>query len=177
MLPGFTKDGLLPPGDYPLTIDELRQSILVVGNGIEGWNAAWRLQLVENLSILVRQLWKVVITEIFIDGSFVEMKPIPNDIDGYFVCDRQAILSGSLLRQLQAIDPIWTWAAMSRKPFRQYSKPQLPMWHQYRVELFPHYGQKCGLLDENGNEREFPSAFRHTRHHVAKGIIRLTGES
>jgi hypothetical protein len=30
-LPAFSADGLLPIGDYELTIDELRQSMLVVG--------------------------------------------------------------------------------------------------------------------------------------------------
>ena len=33
MLPGFDKTGLLPPGDYELTIPQLRESILVVGPG------------------------------------------------------------------------------------------------------------------------------------------------
>ena len=30
-LPAFTADGLLPIGDHELTVDELRQSMLVVG--------------------------------------------------------------------------------------------------------------------------------------------------
>jgi hypothetical protein len=28
-----------------------------------------------------------------------------------------------------------------------YPKLQLPMWHKYRVELYPHYGQLCGIRD------------------------------
>jgi hypothetical protein len=32
LLPPFTTNGLLPPGDYPLTIDQLRQSHLVTGD-------------------------------------------------------------------------------------------------------------------------------------------------
>ena len=59
MLPEFTTDGLLPPGDYPLTLDELRRSALVTGSVAGGWNAAWRSQLVENLAILAGQLWQV----------------------------------------------------------------------------------------------------------------------
>lgn len=176
MLPDFTTDGLLPPGDYALTLDELRQSMLVVGSGVVGWDAVWRLQLVENLAIMAGHLWQVGIAEIFLDGSFVESKRYPNDIDGYFVCDRQAIRSGSLLSELSRIDPVWTWAAASRTPFLNYPKPQLPMWHRYRVELFPHYGQKCGIVDANGFEFEFPAAFRQSRrNNAAKGIVKLIG--
>ena len=32
-LPPFPKDGLLPPGEYTLTVDELRTSMLVLGAG------------------------------------------------------------------------------------------------------------------------------------------------
>ena len=31
MLPAFDENGLLPAGDYELTLDELRASLLVVG--------------------------------------------------------------------------------------------------------------------------------------------------
>jgi len=84
-LPDFTEDGLLPPGDYVLTIEEMKRSMLVQGpkgkRRPRGWNVGWRMQLVENLGILVRQLRAVGITEIFADGSFAENKAIPNDLD------------------------------------------------------------------------------------------------
>src|SRR4051812_10521065 len=85
----FGPEGLLAPGDYSLTIDELRASMLVAGpaNGSPTWDADWRRQLVDNLWTLVEQLWKVGIKDIFADGSFVEDKDHPNDIDGYFVTD------------------------------------------------------------------------------------------
>ena len=99
-LPAFTKDGLLPPGEYLLSLDELRQSPLVLGPGnpklYPNWDARWREKLVANLAILVRQLWTVGILEIFMDGSFVEDKDHPNDIDGYFVCDLRRLASGDL---------------------------------------------------------------------------------
>ena len=44
--------------------------------------------------MMVRQLWTVHISEIFIDGSFVEDKDHPNDIDGYFVCELDALRTG-----------------------------------------------------------------------------------
>lgn len=114
MLPPFTNDGLLPPGDYVLTLDDLRTSMLVDGPRPlrEGscWDQTWRETLVDNLALLVGQLRQVGITEIFINGSFVEDKDHPNDIDGYFVCDLQLLASGDLQRQLNLLDPhkIWT---------------------------------------------------------------------
>lgn len=86
-LPAFDPLGLLPPGDYELTFEELRRSSLVVGpgNGDTTWDATWRESLVGNLEVMTRQLWQVGVRDVFADGSFVEEKDHPNDIDGYFV--------------------------------------------------------------------------------------------
>jgi hypothetical protein len=177
-LPAFTEDGLLSPGDYELTLSELRESMLVKGPGTScpGWDAAWRAELIDNLEILVRQLWQVGIAEVFIDGSFVEDKDHPNDIDGYFVCDLTELASGRLQRALNLLDPhkAWTWNPASRKPCSGFPKRQLPMWHVYRVELYPHYGQPAGIRDEFGNELEFPSAFRRSRRDGRlRGIVKI----
>ena len=44
----FDAHGLPPPGDYPLTFDELRHSMLVVGpGGVDStWDTTWRETLV-----------------------------------------------------------------------------------------------------------------------------------
>lgn len=142
-IPGFDNDGLLPQGDYSVTIPQLRESLLVHGpRGLEAkptWDAGWRAQLVDNLEILVRQSWQVGISDVFADGSFAEDKDHPNDIDGYFVCDLDYLASGRLQRDLNLLDPhkVWTWEPSSRQPYRGYPKKQLPMWHAYRVELYP----------------------------------------
>ena len=48
------------------------------------------------------------------------------------------------------------------------------MWHQYRVELYPHItGMPSGITDQYGYELEFPSAFRQSRGYQPKGIIVL----
>ncbi len=84
----FDDEGLPAPGDYPMTFDNLRRSLLVRGPGGNApWDADWRLELVRRAEILVQQLWTIGIGEIFLDGSFVEDKAHPNDIDGYFECD------------------------------------------------------------------------------------------
>jgi hypothetical protein len=173
---------MLPPGDYELTLDELRASSLVTGIGVGSptWNAQWRASLVQNLAVLVRQLWTVGVHEIYADGSFVEDKDHPNDIDGYFICDLRRLASGDLQRELNLLDPhkVWTWDPQERRPFRGYPKKQLPMWHQYRVELYPHYGQFSGIRDAFGNELEFPSAFRLSRRNGRpRGIVKIGGSS
>jgi len=88
-LPPFNQDGLLPQGDYILTFDELRTSMLVKPSLATAgqWDEQWRLTLVNNAELLVKELWQVGIKNVFLDGSFVEDKDHPNDIDGYFECD------------------------------------------------------------------------------------------
>jgi uncharacterized protein DUF6932 len=177
-LPSFRRDGLLPPGEYELTIEQLLVSALVVGPSNAGsWNANWRRKLVENLALLTGHLVRVGIAEVFIDGSFVENKDVPNDIDGYFVCDAARWASGQLIRDLQQFDAAWTWDHVRREPFRKYPKSQLPMWHKYRVELFPDYGQFCGLFDDHGRKLTFAQAFRISRGFLPKGIVKIGGLS
>lgn len=171
----FNDDGVLPPQDYSMTIEELKDSLLVNGPG-EGypWNYNKRLMLVENLEILVLQLHEVGIEEIFIDGSFVEDKASPSDIDGYFVADVHTL--PDIVRELNRLDPykVWTWDWSSRISDRNSAKPQLPMWHRYKVELYPHVGQDCGIVDEYENQQQFPAAFRKTRDtFLPKGIIKI----
>src|SRR5699024_568140 len=173
----FTKDGVLPRGDFELTINELRQSVLIKGeNDLHVWDEQWRIYLIDQLEILVQELWKVEVDQIFIDGSFVENKAHPNAIDGYFECDLMEFATGKLERKLNALNPhkIWTWDNKSRKPYRGFTKKQLLMWHQYRVELYPHFGQSAGILDEYGHEQQFPAAFRKTREtFLPKGIVKI----
>jgi hypothetical protein len=182
----FNSSGLLNPRDYELTFEELRSSLLVVGPGQfaePDWDMQWRLHLVNQAEILVKQLWQIGVTDIFFDGSFVEQKAHPNDIDGYFVYDDlMSFVNGDMEHLLNMIDPhkIWTWNHNSRKAYKGYMKKQLPMWHKYRVELYPHIpamnksANSSGMLDEHGNELEFPAAFRRCRSNgVQKGIIKI----
>ena len=179
-LPTFTPDGVLPQGDYALSLAQLEESMLVLGPGPPKdhlvWDAAWRLQLTANLKVMVKQLWQIGIDDIFIDGSFVEDKDHPNDIDGYFVCDPMRFASGQLEHDLNLIEPAkcWTWDHKSRRPHRGYPKLQLPMWHAYRVELYPHYSGLLAGVDHHGNALEFPAWFRQRRSSgQAKGIIKI----
>jgi len=182
-IPPFGPDGLLLPGDYEVSFEELAHSLLVLGpddrEGHSSWDASWRKRLVESLEVLTRQLWQVGVRDVFADGSFVEDKDHPNDIDGYFVCGLDELKTGELARQLNLLDPfkVWTWDPGSRKPYRGYPKRQLPMWHRYRVELYPHVpglGFGSGIRDKYGHELEFPSAFRQSRRDGRpRGIVKI----
>jgi hypothetical protein len=181
-LPAFTEDGVLPVGDWEMSFEELRSSFLVKGptEGYPDWDAAWRGRRVDNLEALVHQLWDVGIATVFVDGSFAEDKDHPNDIDGYFECDWQWLISGELQDALNQRDPhrIWSWDPAERRPYRGYPKLQLPLWHQYRVELYPHAPGLIAGHDHRGNALEFPSWFRLSRRVLtsgtdAKGIVKI----
>jgi hypothetical protein len=181
-IPPFTEDGVLPAGDWEASFEELRASILVKGPGYgyPNWYASWRAELVDRLEILVRQLWEVGIEEVFIDGSFAEDKDHPNDIDGYFECDAERLVSGELQDELNQLDPhrTWSWDPAERRPYRGYPKQQLPMSHQYRIELYPHTPGLIAAHDHRGHALEFPSWFRLSRRPLAsgaeeKGIVKL----
>ena len=175
MVPGFTSAGLLPPGDYSLTLAELRASLLVIGpGGTRRWDDQWRLHLVENLAILAAQLWRVGVQDIYINGSFVEDKAHPNDIDGYFTCNLYALATGKLESELAKLDDIWTWDDQQRLPDRNSTKRQLPMWHKYRVELYPESSDPSGIVNQFGLHLPFSQAFRQRRStYEPKGLVRL----
>ena len=90
--------------------------------------------------------------------------------------DVHRVASGELERSLNGLDPngIWTWHPAARSAYRRYTKRQLPMWHTYRVELYPHYDQFSGIVDARGYPLTFPSAFRTVRlTNQEKGIVQL----
>lgn len=177
MLPPFTMDGVLPPADYRLTFSELKASALVsgpAGPGTTPWDAEWRHTLVSMAEVLVQQLWAEGVEEIYLDGSFAEDRAHPHDIDGYFVCDAAGLLD--LQRRLNLRDPhqCWTWSRTSRRFDPDSAKYQLPMWHEYRTELYPHYGQFSGIPGPTGYPLTFPDAFRRRRgDSLQKGIIQI----
>ncbi len=179
----FNTGGVLDPGTYSANFAAIRASILVLGDGTSPtWDKNWRMELVRRAEILVNQLFQVGVKDVFLDGSFVEDKDHPNDIDGYFD-PHLSMFSGTdmakfqtMISQLNSLDPhkIWTWDPASRKVYPGFSKGQLPMWWFYRVELFPHLGQGAGIKDKYGHDLNFPSAFRQSRHNFTpKGIIQV----
>jgi hypothetical protein len=189
-LPPFTDDGVLPVGDHPLTLSQLATSHLVTGehSRSSAWDREWRAELVGNLTVMVRQLHVIAekgirIGRIYINGSFVEDKAHPNDIDGYFECR----LVDHRLRRIEAalnlLDPhqVWTWDLGSRRWDPGSQRHKLPMWHIYRVELFPIYlevpNQPSGILDASGQPLSWEECFRLRRgDYKPKGIVQIIKE-
>lgn len=60
LLPLFTSDGVLPVGDYQMSLNEWRKSFLVTGQDVQSdaWDKDWRNRLVGNLGTMVDQLWQ-----------------------------------------------------------------------------------------------------------------------
>ena len=169
ILPSFNEHGLLPPDDYPFSIDQLRTSHLVTGAGnpSTAWDARWRLHLVNNLEIIVMQMWEVGLTEIFADGSFVQDIDHPSDIDCYFVCDSKRLDSVLPLLNANDSDGVWTCDRDRRIPAPP-KEPQLPMFIKYGIEMWPHPAMK-------GDARTiFPKYFRQDRETKRpKGIVKI----
>lgn len=180
----FLSTGVLAPGTYEATIPDLRKSILVQGDGSSStWDMAWRDALVSSVEILAKELWRVGFSEVFIDGSFVEDKDHPNDIDGYFDTGVAAITPASMTAlqlQISALNSlnqykVWDWNPRNRVFDASTGKKQLPMWVRYRVEFYPHIaGTHAGIKDQFGNDLQFPAAFRQSRRNfLQKGIVKL----
>jgi hypothetical protein len=183
MLPTVDAEGLLPEGEYTLSIDELRESMLVLGPGgnYTNWDSKWRRHMVDNLDILVKQLRQVRISSsICIGGSFVEDRVRPYDIDGYFYCDiERFFISGRLRDSLNKLDPhkAWDWSPKSRRQDLR-GKLQSPLWHHYNVDLFPNIGQPTGCFDEHGQDRNFYSLMRWSeRVKRIRGVVLIGGSS
>jgi hypothetical protein len=165
---------MLPPGIHRLTIEELRASPLVRGDGTGPWDAAWRGYLVDNFERLYAMLCAIGIDRVFIGGSFVERKAQPSDIDGYFyVDDPDAVYDGRLEARLNELDPAraWGWEAEESIPDPEHGR-QLRMREVYAVELYPCVRSAFGVIDPLGRPLGFEEGFAVQRvTFERKGIV------
>lgn len=72
MIPNFDGNGNLPPGIYECTLEEFEKRFV---NGIK------RIQIYEGMKKLIIDLKKIGCNAIYIDGSYVTKKRLPNDFD------------------------------------------------------------------------------------------------
>lgn len=72
--------------------------------------------------------------------------------------------TGTLQSQLNQLDPyhVWTWDASTRMKHPDASSKKLPMWHRYRVELYPQH-LDSGIYNLKGKRMNFLEAFQTTR--------------
>jgi hypothetical protein len=172
-IPEFTGDGLLPAGVHDLYLDELLASSLVIKPvRISGpWDSDRRLEIGQALANYMPHLWHVGITNVFVDGSFATSKASPSDADCYFECEPKNL--ASIKRQLEKLDPIWTWDDKKMTLAPGGTKLHRPMWHKHKLEIFWSWpGMRAGL-DSHRNPVGFPEFFSHTEDGRRKGIIRL----
>ena len=72
MIPQFDADGLLPPGIHWATWDEVTATF---------GNTPWRRRLLDGLEMAIDNLRQAGCRTVYIDGSFVTSKEVPNDFD------------------------------------------------------------------------------------------------
>lgn len=72
MIPDWTVDGLLPPGEHAATWQEVRERF--------GWNSR-RESLLFGLADFLAMLAHAGCTRMWLDGSFVTNKDLPGDYD------------------------------------------------------------------------------------------------
>ena len=72
MIPQFDADGLLPPGIHWATWDEVAATYGIT---------PWRRRLLDGLQMAINSLRRAGCRTVYIDGSFVTSKEIPNDFD------------------------------------------------------------------------------------------------
>ena len=87
MIPQFDAGGLLPPGIHWATWDEVSS---VFGS------TPWRKQLLAGLEMAIESLRRAGCRTVYIDGSFVTSKEIPNDFDACW--EEPELLDPVLLR-------------------------------------------------------------------------------
>lgn len=72
MIPQFDADGLLPPGIHWATWDEVAATF---------GSTPWRRRLLDGLEMAIDSLRRAGCRTVYIDGSFVTGKEVPNDFD------------------------------------------------------------------------------------------------
>lgn len=179
MIPPFDARGLLP-NDCEATLDELEESFLVTGGGVgsPGWNTSWRSYLARNLRVVAQTFWQAGgVGEIWIDGSFVEARDHPGDIDCLFTLDDiRDWATGAFQARLNEIEgeDLWDWSNARRRLYPGATIPKPPFWGKYRIEAFPEFGRFCGITGPAGELLTFSQAFRQQRGTFErKGIVRL----
>lgn len=165
--------GNLPVGDHELTLDGLRSSLLVHGDGSADWDRPGRARLASNFAYLVGHLHRIGIDEVYADGSFATSKASPGDIDAYFVTDFPGWTAQ--LKRLQAIDATWTYDLADRLPNHE-GKLKWPQWHRYRIEFFYVFRPPFDHLSFMGTQRPPVTIDRYFREDAAghpRGLIRI----
>ncbi len=140
------KTGYLIKGIHLITLEELAKHEILGGNST-------RKKLICSLKEACEIYWRYGINEIYANGSFSTMKPLPNDIDGYIVVDTQSqnfkdlINSGSIWGNFKGKDGL---------------NDKFPMWYEYKIEFY---------LENKFNT--FHDFFTCSRDGIERGILKI----
>lgn len=144
--PEFNTDtGYLITGIHQFTIDELLDHP-ILGKTIQ------RKNLIYSLEEACEAYWSYGIDEIYTNGSFATMKPVPNDIDGYIVVDTMS----ENFKELVNSDSIW-----GQFKGKHHEKDKMPMWYEHKIEFY---------IEHTGFFHNF---FTHSREGIERGIIKI----
>ena len=138
MIPQFDADGLLPPGIHWATWDEVTATF---------GNTPWRRRLLDGLEMAINILRRAGCRTVYIDGSFVTSKEVPNDFDA---CWEEAGVTPELL------DPV----------LLEFDAGRAAQKARYLGELFP---ASLGATVEGMSFLEFFQTDRETG--GSKGIV------
>lgn len=83
MIPEFNEDGLLPEGVHRATLEEFKERFVKFDRLDK------RLRIFDGLSILMKEAAAAnIVKRVLIAGSYVTIKPEPNDFDCLIVLDK-----------------------------------------------------------------------------------------
>lgn len=147
-IPNFNKaTGYLKSGIYCMTIDELFSHPILGGT-------EQRKILINSLKEACEFYWNYGIDEIYANGSFATMKPVPNDIDGYLYINE----NDSDFQKMLKVDSVWSKFYGFQNP-----KDKYQMWYEHKIEFY---------IELKGQEF-FTNFFTHSRDGVERGIIKI----
>jgi hypothetical protein len=147
MIPGFSADGNLPPGVYEASWDEF-----VARFG----GTAHRLRLIDGLHSALSLLRAAGCCRVYINGSFVTAKEVPEDFDAVWEA------AGVDVELLLRLEPV----------FGDFSMRRAAQKARFRGEFFP------SSLTEGATRSPFLEFFQVDKHTGdPKGIVALNLES
>lgn len=143
MLPDFESTGYLPEGIHPCTLDEFFKKFM---------NTPWRSKFKQGLMQLIYDLNSIGVSTIYIDGSFVTNKRLPNDMD---ICWEDTGIDYTAAQTMHPI--LFDWKFPRKK---QQSK--------YGADVFP------ARLYEGGSKLYFLDFFQNIKYSSErKGIVKI----
>lgn len=141
MIPRLTEDGRLPAGVHQASLEELRDRF--------GRQSAARRRLFKGLTRAVENLREAGVKRVYVDGSFVTDKPVPNDVDGCWEADVDI--------DLGKLDGV----------FLDFGERRRRMKKKYGVDFFP-----CSF-SEGDTRKAFLDFFQVDKDGRAKGILAI----